>query len=291
MMVVRTIVSAITIVLGALLIVTWAASNAAVDVVEDGSAMVNVTLVALDSPAALGGVSEELGNAAVDALSGAPIDIGAFGIEGAIRDQVSELVASEAFVDEVERQLRESQQQFADALTDDDREPGPLVIMMDASPLVNARVNEIPVVGSLVPELTLAPIPVEVWSAESAESARTAYGMTDFAATWFLWIGLALIGVGALISGRRRWFLAKTLLAIGVLSLGVWALLTYATPETIVGWFAGDSDDAVESIVVQAFAAELAPSIARRMMWWGVTALVGSAISALVAASIKSKKE
>ncbi|WP_430869015.1 hypothetical protein [Demequina aurantiaca] len=288
-MILRTILSAVAIVLGALLIATWGVSQVAVKSVEDGSAVTNITAAVLDSPTALAAMSVELGDVAIDALGNTAIDVEALGLDGAIRDQVTALVESEAFAAEVERQVGQSHGQFADALTDDARESAPLVLMMDASPLVNDRISEIPLVGSFVPTLTLAPVPVEVASAATIDDARTAYGFMEFAATWFLWIGIALIVVGLVISARRRWFLSKTLLAVGVISLGVWALLTFTAPETIAGWFSSGGEESAANIVIRTFAAESAPSVASRMLWWALIALVGSGIFAFIAAGNKRK--
>lgn len=289
-MILRTIVSAVMIVLGALFIATWAVSQVVVEAVQDGSAVAGITEAILDSPGALAEVGDQLGDAAIDALADSAIDLAALGLDGAIRDQVTQLVQSEAFAAEVKRQAVNSQSQFEGALTDDARQPGPLVLMMDASPLVNARVDEIPLVGGLVPDLKIAPIPVEVASADTIEDARTAYGFMQFAATWFIWMGIALVAIGLLVSVRKRWFLAKTLLAVGVISIGVWALLTFVPPETIAGWYPGGSDSSVSTIVVETFTEVSAPSVASRMMWWGVIALVGSGIFALVGAGMKPQR-
>jgi len=290
-MVLRTIVSAITIVLGALLIAGWGVSQVAVKSVQDGSALSSITAVILESPAARSDLSGEISDSVLKSISDGPVDVEALGLGGAIRDEVAGLANSDIFAAEVQRQVSVSQEQFADALTDDAREPGPLVLMMDAALLVNDRIDDIPLIGQLVPDLSLAPIPVEMASADTMDDARTAYGLMEFAATWFLWIGIGLLGVGLLVSGRRRWFGAKMLLAVGMVSLALWATLTFTAPETTAGWLSGGSDSAVGSVVAQALAAQSAPAIAQRMLWWGVVALAGSAIFALVGAGLKPKKK
>ncbi|WP_061965426.1 hypothetical protein [Demequina aurantiaca] len=289
-MIARTIISAISIVLGALLVATWAVSQVAVTAVEDGSAVDSIAAAVFDSPEAVGDMSDDLGDAAVDAISDNGINIEALGLDGPIRDQVTSLVQSDEFATEVQRQVADSHEQFADALTDEARAPGPMILMLDVSPMVNDRLDQVPVVGSLIPDLTLDPIPVEVVSTEVTEDARTAFGFMEFAAAWFLWAGIALMVLGLLISARKRWFISKTLLAVGVLSLGVWALLTFTSPQTIASWFPGGEDSSVGTIVVQTFTAEAAPPIASRMLWWAIISLAGSAIFALVAAGMRRKK-
>ncbi|WP_062212236.1 hypothetical protein [Demequina oxidasica] len=289
-MIVRTLLSALSIVLGALLVATWAVSQVAVKAVEDGSAAVSITAAIFDSPAALGDIGDELGDAAVKAIGENSINVEALGLDGLVHDQVTALVQSDEFANEVERQVADSHEQFTDALTDDARTPGPMILMLDLTGVVNDRLDGVPVVGSLIPELALNPIPVEVASEEVTEDARSAYGFMEFAATWFLWSGIAFMVLGMLISARKRWFIPKTLLAVGIMSLGVWALLTFTSPQTIAGWFPGGEESSVGSIVVQTFTAESAPSIATRMLWWAVISLGGSAIFALVAAGMRRKQ-
>lgn len=286
---IRTLVSALSIVAGALFVSVWAVSQVAVDAVEDGTAVVNLTSAVLDSPVAIEHLSNSLGDATIDAVGDQGINLQALGLDGVVRDQVTRVVESEAFATEVERQVGQSRQQLADALTDESRAPAPLTLELDASPLINQRLDEVPGIGQSLPDITLAPFLVDAASAQTVEDARTAYGYMEFAAAWFLWIGLAFVVLGFVISARKRWFVAKALLAVGVFSLGIWALLTLVSPETLAGWLPGDSTSA-GAIVLQTFASESAPSVAQRMLWWGLFALVGSAIFGLIGAATRGKR-
>lgn len=289
-MVLRTVFSACAIVLGAVLIATWALSQAAVRAVEDGTAVVAVTSAALDSPAVLVSVEDALSGVVVDAIADSGVDVEALGLDGAIREQMRAVVQSDAFSTEVERQVALSQEEMAAALTDDERPSGPLVLDIDVSPLVNERIDDVAVVGTLVPDLDLAPVPVVVASADVVDDARTAFGWMEFAATWFLWIGVALVVFGFVVSARKRWFLAKTLLAVGVIMLGVWAVLTTVTPEAIVGWMPGAGDGEAVTIVFQTLSAESMPTVAQRMWRWGLVAIASSAVIFLVSAGMRRKR-
>jgi hypothetical protein len=101
---------------------------------------------------------------------------------------------------------------------------------MDVSATVNKQLGEIPVVGSQIPRVSVAPVQVEVVSADSFNKARTAYSRLEFAKHYFLWIGAALILLGLAVSTRRLYVVAKFLIAVGAMALAVVAILTIATP-------------------------------------------------------------
>lgn len=286
----RTLISALAIVVGAVLIASWAVSNVVVNSVKDGTAVVSLATRLMDTPAVVNQISADLGDAAVDQLDVPVPDAVSAGIDSTVRESVDDLVHSEEFTSEVESQIGAAHSDFADALTEDAREPAPFVLYLDASPLVNDRIDAIPVVGSAAPDLALAPVPVEVLDAEAFEDTRTVYGLMEFAEQWFLWAGVALVLVGIVISPRKRWFIAKLLLSVGVLSLGVWAVLTFNDPQTVAGWLPGGESGAVGTVVVETFTSDATPSITQRMLWWGAISLAGSAVFALVAASMKPKR-
>jgi len=289
-MLLRTLISALTIVVGAALIASWAVSNVVVNSVKDGTAVMSLAGRLMDSPAVLDQISAYLSDAAVGQLDVPVLDAVSADIDSTVREGVDDLVHSEEFTSEVESQIAAAHTDFADALTADAREPAPFVLYLDATPLVNDRIDSIPLVGSLAPDLALAPVPVEVLDTEAFEDTRTVYRFIEFAAKWFLWAGIALVLVGILISPRKRWFIAKFLLAVGVLFLGVWAVLTFNDPQMVAGWLPGGESGVVGTVVVETFTSDTTPSITQRILWWGVISLAGSAVFALIAARLKPKR-
>jgi len=285
----RTLISALSILVGALLVATWAVSQFVVGAVEDGTAAQRITAGVLSSPLALSQISGELGDAAVAKLDTGLVDVEALGLDEPIRNAITGVVNSEAFSAAVQTQVALSHDQLENELTDDDRVPAPLVLNIDVSSLINDGIDEVPAVGAVAPDVSLSPVPVQLLSADDFEDARTTYRFMQFAAAWFLWAGIALMVLGMLISSRKRWFPAKALLAVGVFSLSVWALLTWTDPETIAGWLPGGETGSVGTIIVNAFTEESAGAIAGRMMWWGVISLVAAALFALVAVGMKGR--
>jgi len=285
----RTLISALSILVGALLVAAWAVSQFVVGAVEDGTAAQRITAGVLSSPVALSQISVELGDAAVSKLDTGLVDVEALGLDEPIRNAITGVVNSEAFSTAVQTQVALGHDQLENELTDDDRDPAPLVLNIDVSSLINDGIDEVPAVGAVAPDVSLSPVPVQLVSADDFEDARTTYRLMQFAAAWFLWAGIALMVLGMLISSRKRWFPAKALLAVGVFSLGLWALLTWTEPETIAGWLPGGEGGSVGTIIVSAFTEESAGAIAGRMMWWGVISLVAAALFALVAVGMKGR--
>src|SRR5699024_9940183 len=83
----RTLVSALSIVVGVVLIAAWALANVVANVVEDGTAARAMTERALDSPASMGAVTDDLSDRAGAALSDVGLNVGALGLERQL-DQV-----------------------------------------------------------------------------------------------------------------------------------------------------------------------------------------------------------
>lgn len=289
-MIVRTLISALTIVVGALMIAAWAVGQMVVSAVTDGTAIEALTATVLDSPTALTRISSDLGDAAMTKVATEWPGAEALGVEVPIRGAISGLVHSDEFASTVQTQVGLARVQVAHELTDETRESGPLVLDLDVSSMINARIGAIPRVGGFAPDVALAPVPVEVVSAKTFDDARAAYGFLNFAATWFLWAGIALLVLGVVISARRRWFLAKALLAVGVFLFVAGAVLWLAGPTTVAGWIPGGSGGDTRAIIIGSLASESTPSMSGRMMWWGVIGLVGSAVFALLAAAMGRKK-
>src|SRR5690606_12419444 len=123
------------------------------------------------------------------------IDLEAFGLSGAMDALVAAAVESDAFPKLVESQVESAREQFVEQLKDRDRPPGPLIIHVDVSNVINDQFATAPLIGSILPTVAVPPIAVEAVDAETFEDARQSYRAVDFARTWMLWIGLALLAV------------------------------------------------------------------------------------------------
>ncbi|WP_084037905.1 hypothetical protein [Demequina sp. NBRC 110053] len=281
----RTLVSALCILAGVLLVVAGAVSSIVVRAVEDGDAVRALAERAMDSDAVRSQVAAQVTEQALDALADAGVALDGPLIESAIGGALESAVESEGFRDALLEEADAAHEQFAAALTDPDRESAPLVLNVDVSGAVNARIDDIPVIGDVVPDTAVPPVAVEVLSADRFDAVRAAYGPVAWLAAWGVWSGLAVLGVGALVSHRRRWFPAKALLALAVACLIVAGVITVLGPETILRLVPGAVDGAYGSLWRDALTEEAAPVIVERSLWAAAGAFVAALLAAALAAA------
>ncbi|WP_297082890.1 hypothetical protein [uncultured Demequina sp.] len=280
----RTVVSAICIIVGAFLVAAWAVSSVVVNAVEDGTALRGIAERALDTPAVRAAIASD----ATDRALGAIADAGAGAVvplvEGAIATGIDAAVDSPGFKEAALDAVDDAHAQFTEALTDALREPAPLVIEVDVSDAINARIDDLPAVGEVIPEVTVPPVAVEALDAETFETTRSAYARIAWTAAWGLWCGIASLTIGILVSARRRWFVPKVLLALGVISLAFGAAIAVLGPETITRFVPGGDDGALSTLWRDVLTEEAAPVVMRRATWLGAAALAGAAVAAAFAA-------
>lgn len=282
----RTLVSALCILAGAVLIVASLASSYAVRAVEEGTALGAVARTALSVPAVVDSLSARAQDHVLGSLEERGLDPAAVGLDDDLRAVVDDAVRSEAFDDALIAAADDSHAQFARALSDPDRSSAPLTLQVDVSPIVNARIDDLPAVGAIAPDVSVAPIPIEVLDAAAMDDARAGYAAMQWLAQWGLWAGIALLVVGTLVSHRRRWFVAKALLALGVLSLGFGLVVRFVAPETVVAVLPGGNAGTLGTLWAQTFTEEAAEPIANRAMLIGAAALAIAAVAALLGRSV-----
>lgn len=279
----RTVVSALSIFLGALAIALWALSWAALYAVEDGAVFKSVAERSYDNPAFKAAVTEEAQSGVRVYFERQGVNLEALGLAGAMDSLVAAAVESDAFPKLVETQVDSAREQFVAQLQEPDRPPGPLIIMVDLSEVINDQFDNAPLIGAALPTVVVPPVAVEAVDAETFEDARTSYQVAQFARTWLLWIGLGLLAVGLAVSPRRRWFIAKFLLAIGVIAGGVWAVMTFAAPATVAAWAPGGEDGTAGSVVSEVMTTETFRSVADMVLWVAVGVLAAAAIAGALA--------
>lgn len=280
----RSLVSALAIVTGAVLLVAWAISMVVIRAVDDGSAASTLLGRAFATPQVMDQVSGEVQAAASDQLADAGINLSLFGLDALLGEIVDRAVRSDVVRDAVTDQTVAAQAQVAGELRDPDRAPGPLVVSMDLTDTVNSRIDEA-VPGTLsLPEVALPPVDVELMDAESFENARLWFRVMEVVAQYGGWVGAALILIGLVASSRRRWFLPRAAMAVGVLSLGLWAVLRFT--ELGRGEPAGDGQD--EGLVARLsrtfVTEELTGIMETRALQVGLVAAVVAAVLSVVAA-------
>ncbi|WP_084101119.1 hypothetical protein [Demequina sp. NBRC 110051] len=276
----RTLISALCILAGALTILGWAASGLVVRAVEEGTALGAVTRTAFTMPGVVTDISEGAQDQVLASLSERGIDPSAVGLDDEVRDVVDGAVRSPQFEDAMVAAADDAQERFALALTEPDREPAPFTLAVDVSDVVNARIDDVPAVGALAPDVALAPVPIAVIEADTFEDVRATYGAMRWLADWGLWAGLALLAVGMLVSHRRRWFIAKALGAVGVLTLGFGLMVRFVDPAAVMGILPGGEEGTLGTLWAAVITEDAAPQITQRAMTIGAVALVAALVAA-----------
>ncbi len=278
----RTLLSAITILAGATLVVLWLVSWVAVKAVEDGSATESIVVVALKNPAVTDKIGTEVTDRALAALADRGIDLDVWGVGDAAAESISDLVSTEEFRDSVVAQLQEAREELHDELTAPDRPRAPFDIQINTSDMVNDRIDGVTGAVIDVPSVSVAPVRIEVVSADTFEKARAGYSRMEFARRFFLWAGLALIVLGMMVSTRKRWVIAKFLAAVAVFSLGAYVALVWIGPDRIAGWLPGGADGGWGNVFGDVIANEALPTVTGNLLLASGIAFVGAAVAALV---------
>ncbi|MDN4474681.1 hypothetical protein QQX09_02305 [Demequina sp. SYSU T00192] len=274
----RTVLSALLIIVGGSLIALWAVSGVVVKAVEDGTAVQAIAARALDNDVIVDAVGDAIADGALDALADAGLDLSLLGLDDVVRDAIAGAARTRDFREAVLAQVDDAHGQLSAELTEEDRAPGPLVIDVDASAYVNGQIDRIPVVGERAPEVSLAPVPVEVMDADTFDDVRTGYRLMELAQRWALWAGLALIVLGLFVTHRLRWFMAKAGLAVGAIAGGLWLALRWWGVDGIAAVLPGGADGTAGSALVRIVSEDTVAMLEDRL---SVIALIGFAVAAV----------
>jgi len=278
----RTLVSALVILAGAALVVTWVFAWASLRAVEDGAIARTLTRAALASPAVTEHIGTVVQQQASASLAERGVDLGAVGFDDELAAIITSLARSDEFEDLVLDQVDAVHAVVKDELAREDRPPGPLVVSVDVDTAVNARLGELPLVGPSLPDVALEPVPIELMSADSFEKARTGYERLEFARAYFLWAGLALIAIGLLVSTRRRYVIAKFLLAAGAMALVAAAVLTVIPASTLANALPGAGDGPFADLVGEAVGKRAIGGVTRTLFLGGIGAIAAAGVAGLL---------
>jgi hypothetical protein len=278
----RTFVSAIAILAGAAFVVAWGGAWLLLTAVDDGVVARTMARTALATPAVTARISDELMSRTTESLSRLGINLSAIGADDAVRTAISQWTQSDDFKQTVLGQVDAAREQLREELASPDRPQGPFSVSIDVSATVNKQLGDIPVVGSQIPSVAVAPVQVEVVSADSFNKARTAYSRLEFAKRYFLWIGGALILVSLAVSTRRNYVIAKFLIAAGAMALALVAILTIATPDRLASGLPGGDQGTWGRLAIQAFSDAALPGMRQTIAIIGGAAIVAGALMATI---------
>ena len=119
-----------------------------------------------------------------------------------IQQAIANVLQSDRLNEAVTQSVSKVEEQLTDELTDPNRASGPFVVTIDLSDRVNARIDQIPVVGGLLPSVTVPPIERELIDAQTFDSLRQVYSGLNLVATWGLVAGLLLLVAGFFVAPR-----------------------------------------------------------------------------------------
>jgi hypothetical protein len=280
----RTVISAVAILVGSALIVVWLIAFALVRSVEDGSAARSAAQVALKSPAVMNHVSAEIYARTAGSLLDLGLDVEALGVGGAVRSAAETVTESDEFEQVLLDSVDAASGQLHRDLTDPHRPAGPFAVEVDASETLSAELRTVPVVGDSLANVRLRPISVEVVSAESFETARDSYERLEFAKRAFGWMGLACLAIGLIVSTRKRYVVGKFLIAVGAFALLAGLVLAVLTPERLVDLVPGGGGSWGQ-LIADALGDEQVPRLRTVLLLVGSSAVIlGAAILGATAA-------
>lgn len=272
----RTLISALSIVAGALMVVGWLIATPVVSIMEDGTVATSVTERFFDDDSLLRQASDAVADRAVDALDERGVSGGA--VESGVGVAVDALAQSEVFAAVVISAVNSQREEIAAQLTDPDRQPAPLTVAVDLSGAVNDTIDDIPVVGGAAPDVALAPIEIQLADADRTEQLRSGYRVAVWLQEWGLWAGLGLLVLGLLVSKRKKWLIPKFAGAVAVASLGVAAVYYLGLAVPIAEALPGP----MQSLVAGAIAEETADQV----QWTALVVGAGAAAVAVVSTLI-----
>lgn len=285
--VLRTVLSALMILVGALSVVAWMLGSLIVNAVSDGDVVATMVAASLDTPPVERALTTQVQQGVTGQLERQGIDVEALGLDGVVASIVSNSVESEQLRASVAEQVTAAREQIERELTREDRTEGPLVLAFDVSGVVSQRLQETPVLGSLVPDIAVPPVVVEVVDGPTFDTARSTYGWAQWSAQWGLWLGAALVVAGLIVSPRRRWFFAKFFLAVAVMSAAVWVAVWWLDPEDVEAVAPGQVPDSFADALGEALTGQTADLVAERALWVTAASLALAVVLAAVAAATK----
>lgn len=278
---VRIVGSAFLVLLGSMLIVVWALSLQAVRSIEDGTAAEKLVTTTLESPQTADFVADQVQAALAEQIDSQAGDIALVLLDDQIHDGLVAFLQSDAFLTTVKTTGNAAQDRLLAAISDPDREPGPLAIDIELGSRINTAIDSIPVVGGFIPDIDFPEYSVEIVDAATFEDVRSGYAAMTWAATWFIWIGLVFIAAGVAVAPRWRRFLPRALVAAGLVGIAIALVLGTMGPRTVAAFMPGGRDGGLGTLVEDVVGdAALAP-VTDILLTLGLIALALAAVWAL----------
>lgn len=225
MRIARTIASALLILTGAACLVAWVLGTVTVRAVTDPGVVSQIVGGATSQSQVRDSVVILVQAQVRSQVSAQGLDLNFLGLGNMLDGAVDRAITNESLTAMAQDQAVEIQRQLASELQRQDRSPGPLVLHVDVSGIVNSGLSDI-TLGALSFDVDVPPVAIDVMPTQEFEQARTTYSLMEFAARWCGWLGAAALLLGLALSHRRRWFVTKAAGAIALGALILWSAIT-----------------------------------------------------------------
>ena len=278
----RIIAAAFLVLLGSMLIVAWALSLQAVKSIENGTAAEKLVTTTLEAPQTAEFVADQVQAALAEQVESQAGDIALVLLDDQIHGGLVAVLQSDAFINTITTAGNAGQDRLLAAISDPDREPGPLAIDIDLGTRINTAIDQIPVVGGFIPEIEFPEYSVEIVDADTFEDVRSGYAAMTWVATWFVWIGILFIATGVAIAPRWRRFLPRALIAAGLFGIAVAFVLGSMGPRTIASFMPGGRDGGLGTLIEDVIGDTALAPVTNVLLTLGLVALGLALIWALV---------
>lgn len=246
---VRYIASAFLVLLGSMVIVAWGLAQKSAESIENGTAGEALVVSVVQSEQTADVIADGVVTVLDEQIEGQVGAIVLNLLSDEIHDVVYDIVQSDQFQSVLLTSADRAQNYFLAELSDPDREPAPFGIYLELGERINSRIDEVPIVGPLIPELEFAPVEVEIIPADTFEDIRTGFSALLWAATWFIWIGIVLLAAGIAIAPRWKRFLPRALLAAGIVGLAIAFTLNFFGPRTVANFVPGGAEGGIGTLM------------------------------------------
>lgn len=291
MRIVRIGLAAFMVLLGAMVLVGWSVAGKAVAGIEDGSAVTKLTQKMLDDPdfadAAAGRITDRL----VEQTDGRFIGRIVVAFEPELQRAIANVLSSDRVEEAVTTGLERLESRLTEEITEPDRPSGPLVISVDLSDRVNNRIDQIPVVGTFIPEVTVPPIEREVMDAATFDSVRQVYSGLKFVSTWGLIFSAALIIGGFFVAPRSRWYWPQALIGTAFIVLAISIAVRRIIPAKIADAVPGGETGGGGTFLSNFVADNATGPLATRLLTMAVWAFLLAVAFAVIARFLPGWKE
>jgi hypothetical protein len=282
----RIVGAAFLILLGAMLIVAWSMAGRTVSAIESGEAASNLTEKLLEDPDFAQAAAARATDQLVEKTDGRFVQRLIIAFQPEIQTAIERVLTSDQVNKLVTGSVSKFEEHLTSELTEPNRPSAPFVVSIDLSDRVNARLDQIPVVGPFIPTVTIPPLEKEVIDAKTFDQVRQVYGALKFVAGWGLLFGLILIVGGYFVAPRTRWYWPQAALGAGFVVFAVSVIVRRAVPAAIAssvpGGKEGGAGTFLSDFVSTNTTGPIATSLALIALWALLLALGFAAIARLL---------